>query len=966
MLRAIITLIATLVLPYTGCSTAPSTLDSAAVAKGRRLAESPDPAGVHQRPSFARSREVKSDMVVYRLRCEYRENPLGIDQTRPRLSWQLQARVRGRRQSAYHILVADDPDRLHVGQANLWDSGKVESQQSLHVVYGGKPLASRRHCYWTVRVWDEEGRRSSWSPSAEWEMGLLRSTDWIARWIDDGCEPPAHDQDYYEDDPAPFMRRAFQIAGQVRSARLYITGLGLYESWINGTRVGDAVLDPLWTNFSKRVFYATYDVTDLIHDGENVLGVTLGNGWFNPLPMRMWGYLNLREHLTVGRPMLLAQLEIELEDGSRQIIASDEQWKTTGSPILRNNIYLGEKYDARLESPGWNQPGYDDSAWRPVSQADGVSGGLQCRPVQPIRVLGTLLPASRSEPQPGVYLFDFGQNFAGWVRLKIQGPRGASVRLRFGELKNPDGTLNVMTSVCGQIKSPGKAGPGAPAVAEQADTYILRGGDVEMYTPRFTFHGFRYVEVTGYPGVPAMDAVEGSVLGCDIDPVGSFECSSDELNRIHTMVRQTFRSNLFGVQSDCPHRERFGYGGDIVATCEAFLMDFDMSSFYPKVITDFADAARPDGGLTTTAPCVGVGSAGLTNDSGPIGWQIVHPRLLREVFRHYGDRRILEEQYETARRWIEFVRANTDGLIVNRGLSDHESLEAKPIRTTSTGFFFEGARLVSELATILGRDDDARRYAALATDIQKAFVDELCDGKVGIVENGGQAAQATALYHDLLPARYRPAVFKRLLSQLQLRDWKLSTGIFGTNYVLAVLTRMGRNDLACRIVTDTRFPGWGFMLERGATTLWEHWAFSDDVYSHNHPMFGSVDTWFYRGLAGIAPDRHAVGFDKVVFRPEPVDGVSWVRARYDSIRGPIVSDWAVRDGTFDLEIELPVGVTGEVFLPERCDLSGARESGQPLGEAACVEVVNSRHLRVASGHYRFAAPFRSPQPAYER
>jgi alpha-L-rhamnosidase len=365
--------------------------------------------------------------------------------------------------------------------------------------------------------------------------------------------------------------------------------------------------------------------------------------------------------------------------------------------------------------------------------------------------------------------------------------------------------------------------------------------------------------------------------------------------------------------------------------------------------------------LTMTAPYVGTGYSGFTKDTGPIGWQIVHPLLLRELFRYYGDRRIIEEQYETAQRWLEFVRAHTNGLIVDCGLSDHETLEEKPVKTTSTAFFFQGARLVSELAAILDREDDARRYAALAADIREAFVDELFKAESGIVGNGGQAAQATALYHELLPESSQRAAFDRLLGQLQDRDWKLSTGIFGTHYVLEVLTRMGQNDRAYRVVADKRFPGWGFMLERGATTLWEHWEFSDNVYSHNHPMFGSVDTWLYRGLVGIAPALDAVGFDKVVLRPQPVDGVTWVRARYDSIRGPIVSNWEAKEHTFDFEIELPPGVTGEVFLPELCDWSRARESGQPLDEAACVEIVNPPHLRVASGRYHFEAPI--PPPA---
>lgn len=891
------------------------------------------------------------------LRCEYRSNPLGVDERRPRLSWRLTSDQRGQVQSAYQIQVASTFDFLGDGHVDLWDTGAVESSQQLGVAYAGKPLAAGQRCWWRVRAWDQQGVASPWSQPAWWETGMLEPEAWQAQWIEQGKPLPVRDEDYYRDDPAPLFRKEFHIDRPVREARLYVAGLGYCLTRINGHPIGARQLDPGWTNYNQRVLYSTFDVTDLLAQGGNALAAIVGNGWFHPLPLRMWGRINLRDHLPVGRPRLVSQLVIDFEDGTRQVVSTDASWKVADGPILRNNVYLGEVYDARREKPGWDRPGFDDSAWRPSVVCEGKLGPLQAQPQPPVRAVGQLSPKGISQPTPGVFIFDMGENFAGWVRLKVKGPAGTRVKLRYGELLHKDGSLNVMTSVCGQIKQAGVGGPGASEVAHQGDTYVLRGEGVETYTPSFTFHAFRYVEVTGFPGQPTAESLEGVVLSADVDSAGTFACSNPLLNDIQAMCRRTFRSNLFSVQSDCPHRERFGYGGDIVASSDALILNYDMAQFYAKSIVDFADAVQPNGGLPETAPYVGISAGGFGDQSGPIGWALAHPLLLCQLHRYYGDDRLIETQYPVAAKWLELVADQTPNHIVGRGIGDHESLETTPLAITSTAFYYQAARLLSRLARLRGRTGEAARFERLSDEVRRAFQRELLDHGTGEVGNASQTAQSTALYHQLAPRELRPLVCERLVKAIHDRQHHVSSGIFGTKYMLDVLPRYGRSDLAYELATQPDFPGWGYMLNSGATTLWEHWRFSDDVFSHNHPMFGSVSEWMIRHVAGINVPEDATGCDRIEIRPQVVGDLTWAASRYRSVRGPVESSWRLTDDAWTLEVEAPVGATAKVWAP-RVYQGELTESGSPLARAAGVTVVACDSdvvvIEVKSGRYRFA------------
>ena len=895
---------------------------------------------------------------AYDLRCDYRSKPLNVAPEPPRLSWKLKAddpNETGQRQSAYQVLAARSPESLKSGKDRLWDSGKVASAEQVSIRYGGPALAPGERVYWQVRVWDRRGVPSPFSDPS-WFEAALAPKDWTAAWITRDEPTPATDEAFYEERPNPLFRKAFILHKPIRKARVHVSGLGYYELRLNGKRVSDHVLDPGWTTYSKRVFYSTYDVTAQLKEGENVFGAMLGNGWYNPLPLRLFGRFNLREQLPVGAPRLILQAEIEYADGMRERVVTDETWRVGDGPILRNSVYLGETYDARREQPGWDSPGFDDSKWERPTPAREPVGPLEPQAVPPIRVKRILRPIRITEPKPGVYIFDMGQNFAGWTRLRVKGEAGTRVTLRYGELLHEDGTLNVMTSVTGQIKG-GNGGPGAPPVAWQEDNYILKGEGTEEWTQRFTFHGFRYVEVTGFPGTPTLDALRGYLLHSDVDLAGTFSCSNPLFNRLQEVTRWTFLSNMFSVQSDCPHREKLGYGGDIVATAEAFIANFDMAHFYEKAVRDLADAARPNGGITETAPYVGIADEGFGGGSGPIGWGTAYPLLQWDLYRYYGNKALLAEQYDATKQWLRFLEENVKDLIVRVGISDHESIAPKPVALTGTAFYHYNALLMSKIAGALGKADDERHYAELAQKVKDAFNREFLQPGTGRYGTGTQASQAFALYFGLVPPEEERAALDLLVKDvMETNGGHLTTGIFGTKYLLNVLSDRGRADVAYAVADVRTYPGWAHMLERGATTLWEHWAFSDNTFSHNHPMFGSISEWFTQFLAGIRPDPDAVGYDRVRIEPETVEKLQWANGHYDSVRGRILSEWRRYGETIRFRIVLPVGVTGTVSLPGPEGYVLRQDGGSAEGDQGLNVIVyrgGKATFALPSGDYRF-------------
>jgi alpha-L-rhamnosidase len=568
-----------------------------------------------------------------------------------------------------------------------------------------------------------------------------------------------------------------------------------------------------------------------------------------------------------------------------------------------------------------------------------------CPPIKVGRVIKTV---GVKEIKPGVHLFDLGENFAGVIRLRVSGKAGDTVVMRYGELLNDDGTLNPMTSCAGQIKNGRNGSPGVPETAWQSDTYILRGGEAEEYVPRFTFHGFRYVEVTGLPGAPTTDTILGLAQHASVDSAGVFTCANDMFNKVQEVTRRTLLSNLFSVQSDCPHREKFGYGGDIVASSGMAMFNFDMTQFYIKSVRDLQDAVRPNGGFTETAPYVSISDAGLGEKSGPIGWGTAHPLLLWQLYKFTGNTRLIEEQYPYVQRWIELLNSKAQDGLLDNGIGDHETIADKSTLVSGTVFYHLNLTLAARLADILGKIDDVTRYSAQAQAVREALNTRVL--KDGLYAIGTQACQAMPLYTGMVPEEVRESVLQGLVRDIESHDNHLTTGIFGTPAMLFALTNNGRADVAYRIADQRTFPGWGHMLERGATTLWEHWEFSDNTFSHNHPMFGSISEWFFRSLAGINEASDAKGFDRIEFRPNPVSGLASAEAQYESVRGKVECRWIVENGRFKVGVRIPAGATAKLFLPIA---EGVEEGGKPF---AVAKTPSGSIAALESGIYLFSMP----------
>lgn len=793
------------------------------------------------------------------------------------------------------------------------------------------------------------------------EMALGPVENWTAKWIDDGSPRPKSDAEFYNESPAPLFRTAFKLDKPVQQARLSIAGLGYYEAHLNGKRIGDEQLAPAWTDYRKRVLYATHDVTALVAKGENALGVEVGAGWRDPLPLRMWGRFNLRDSLAVGPPCLIAQLEVTHTDGSRTVIASGPDWRTHAGPVVRNSVYLGEEYDARREVAGWTERDFDDSRWRQATAArEEPTGKLVAQSAPPIRIVDRLDGVLIGESE-GIRVYDFGRNFTGVVQVEAHGGAGQPVRLLHGELLNENGRVNPMTSVAGQIKQPGIGGTGAPAVAVQQDSYTPAGDGDWTWAPRFTFHGFRYVEATG---LPYNARLTGLALRSDVASVIDFECSDERLNHLQQVCRNTVESNLVGVQSDCPHREKFGYGGDIAVTADAMCLNYDMAAFYAKAVEDLADAARPDGALTETAPYVGIADAGLGEGGGPIGWAMGHPVLLDRLHRYYGAEQLIEEQYAVAAKWLDLVGRLAPDLLVRVELGDHESITPTPIPLMATTHYHDVAVTMQRLANIVGRDQDAACYADLAADIREAWRREFYSGELTQRKDWTQTASCSAV--RILGSEKAADAFQWLERDLTAREGRITTGIFGASWLLETLSRHGRSDLAYQAVTQREFPGWGHMLDSGATTLWEHWEFSDNTFSHNHPMFGSVSQWTIERVGGIAVAPDAVAGDRIEIAPSVVGPVSWAKTTYRSPHGPVRCDWHVEDDELRLEIDVPPGIEARVTVPTD-NATKVTESNAPAAQVLGITVLpptaNAAVFAIGSGRYVFAAPLSSPAGA---
>jgi alpha-L-rhamnosidase len=892
---------------------------------------------------------VSNQVFPNQLTCNYAVNPLGIDTRIPSLSWQLKGEGCGRRQSAFQILVASLRERLDRETGDVWDSDRMESDQSVHVPYAGPKLRSRRRYWWKVRVWDEQGRQGPWGEPAFWEMGLLEEKDWHAQWIASTNLKPLPDM---TSPPAPYFRKTFILTKPIVSARAYICGLGYYELYLNGRKVGDNVLDPLYTKYDARSLYVTHDITNMVVGGKNAIGVVLGSGWYNHHTNFGDNSLNQHEWPWRHTPKVILQMHFEYKDGTQNVIISDASWKTRTGPIVFDGLRNGEFYDARLEMPGWCEANFDDSAWEMVFVTSAPGGALASETL-PIKVMQTLRPVEVTEPKPGVFVVDMGQNMAGWVQLRVQGPPGIEVTLRYAENLGKDGDIDQ-----GNINCFIKTGQ------TQTDKYTLKGGGEEVWEPRFTYHGFQYVQVTGFPGRLTVDNIQGKVVHSAFQSAGRFECSNDLLNRIQNITRWAYISNYIGTPTDCPHREKLPWTGDALIAAETGLFNYTSAPAYIKWMDDFSDVQRKSGQLPCVVPTGTWGYTwyNFTWDNrwcaGP-AWDSAYTHIPWYLYLYCGDLAVLRRHFPGMKRYVDFLTSLAVDHILDFGLGDwcppygNPPDSKTPTALTSTGYYHANCRLLSRVAILLGRKADARKYQSLAKKIQKAFNKKFFNPATGEYTPGNQTAMGCALFQGLVDEKDRPKAEKALLDAIEKNKRFLDYGILGAKYVPNVLADAGRTDVAYAMATQTEYPSYGHWVERGATTLWERW---NGDQSHNHIMFGDISAWLFKALAGINPDPDRPGFKNVVIRPRPVKGLDWVRAEHQGPYGTIRSAWENTNGIFKLTVSVPANTTAEIWMPV-ADAAKVRENGRPAQESEAVKFVRSEDgcsvFEAGSGEYSF-------------
>ena len=870
------------------------------------------------------------------LRVEYLANPLGIDAVRPRLSWRITSAERNTVQSAYEIEVTRS-GRL------IWATGRTSGDASVFVAYGGPDPESRRRYEWRVRVWDGKGRVSPWSELGFWEMGLLEPSQWTAAWI--GTAPGPTDS---VGGPSPLFRRAFRVSGVVARARLYATSLGLYEAYLNGTRVGDQLFTPGWTSYSRRLQYQTYDVTKLLKPGDNALGAVLGDGWYR-------GQLGFegRRNVYGQRIGVRLQLEIIYQNGKIERVVSDSQWRTATGPIQASDIYGGETYDARRERSGWDRAAYDDQEWARVVVLDPPSTKLIAPEAPPVRRVRELKPISMRRSASGETIFDLGQNFTGWARLKVRGAAGTVVTLRFAEVLDRDGNLYTANL----------------RRAAQTDRYTLKGGGEEIYEPHFTFHGFRYVGATGLPAAGDTATITGVAVSSDLAQTGSFETSDSLLNRLQQNIVWGQRSNFLDVPTDCPQRdERLGWTGDAQVFASTAAFNMDVAGFFAKWLGDVAADQHASGSVPWVIPNVLGGDS--VEGAGTAGWSDAAVIVPWTMYVAYGDRGLLERQYPSMRAWVEFERRRAGAdLIWQPGwqfgdwLALHSDDPSYPGATTNTdyiatAYLAHSANLVARAARALGKAGDAARYDSLFRDVRTAFNREFVSAGGRVGENT-QTAYALALAFDLLPDSLVPAAAARLAAGVRARGMHLTTGFLGTPQLLPVLSATGHLDVAYGLLMQRTYPSWLYPITRGATTMWERWdgirpdsSFQDvGMNSFNHYAFGAVGDWMYRTIGGINLDPGAPGGKRVRIAPRPGAGLTHARVTLETSYGTVMSSWRLDGGgqRFVLNVTVPPNTAAEVTLWDTTVDHVRTTAGMRDARQAGEDVI----VTVGSGSYEF-------------
>ncbi len=894
------------------------------------------------------------------LKCENFTNPLGVESLHPLLSWQFQSATRNMAQSAYRILVSDDPQKLSALEGNVWDSKKINSSASILVTFQGQNLKSAKRYFWKVMIWDNSGQPSKWSEMASWQMGLLSSADWKnARWIG------------YEDMPdsmrvvpglaavdkelgakalkrpvVPLFRKEFELKKKIVSASLFISGLGQYEASINGTKIGNGFLTPGWTSYDKTIFYNTYDVTRNLQAGKNVIGAIVGNGFYNINRERY------RKLISVyGMPKLICRLKITYSDGSEENVVSGSDWKTSPSAITFTSIYGGEDYDARLEQPGWDNPGFNDAKWNPVIFPMAPKGKLNADPDYPVAILESIGTKKNQKTEAGKYLYDFGQNASGIIEVKLRGKKGQTVKFTPGELLTPQKEINQKAS-------------GGPYYF----SYTLKGDGVEVWRPKFTYYGFRYVIVEGavpentkdnneLPEVVSMNLLHSR----NSSPQnGTFSCSNELFNRIFTLINWAIKSNLQSVVTDCPHREKLGWLEQTFLMGNSINYNFDINHLYQKLVKDMIDSQLPDGLVPDIAPELVEFSGGFRDSPEWGSASVILPWL---IYKWYSDPSAIEKAWPMMTGYVKFLETESKGQILSHGLGDWYDLGPKnpgsaqltPRALTATAIYYYDLKLLSQMAEILHKNRDAIFFSEWSEKVKKAFNAKFLNTRTNVYSTGSQTAMSMPLCFGLVDDKIKDKVLNNLVDSIMANNKALTAGDIGFHYLVEALAQNGKSQLLFDMNDRNDVPGYGFQLKRGATSLTESWA-ANEISSNNHLMLGHLMEWFYSGLGGIGQTEKSVGFKEILIKPEMVGGISFANTSFNSPYGTIKCDWEKQKNMTFVNIEIPANTSAQVILPITSN-SSVFEGNAGLENRTDIQVLNKCAVRLAckvgSGKYSF-------------
>lgn len=861
-----------------------------------------------------------SQAQLYDLRTEHLTAPLGTDTPHPRLSWKQKDDRPGAGQKAYQVWLGTDS--LGVAGEKTASTGRISSPENL-IIYTKEDLQPYTRYFWKVAVWDNHDGRVH-SEVASFETGLMHISNWKGEWISDGTDIRLK--------PAPYFRRSFETGKKIRSARAYIAAGGLFELYINGTKIGDHVLDPNYTRFDRRILYVTHDVTRELKAGKNAIGVLLGNGWYNHQSTAVWYFDRAPWR---NRPAFCMDLRINYEDGSVETISSGRPWKTALSPLIFNSIYTAEHYDARKEISGWNLPDFDDSKWKNSTLRSAPSLNIVAQALRPVRAVEEIAVKSMNRLSDTVYVFDLGRNISGVSKITLSGPEGTEIRLKHAERLYDNGRPD-MSNIDAHYRPTDDSDP------FQTDIFILKGEGTESFMPRFNYKGFQYVEVTASRPVQLLTgSLKGYFIHSDVEPVGRIASSDETLNRIWWATNNSYLSNLVGYPTDCPQREKNGWTGDAHIASETGLFNFDGITVYEKWLADHRDEQQPNGVLPSIIP---TGGWGYEWGNGP-DWTSTIAIIPWNLYLFYGDKKPLQDNYENIKRYVDHIDALYPSGLTSWGLGDWIPVKSKaPVELTSTAYYYTDARILADAAKMLGKEADHRKYTALAEKIRNAFNTKYLNREAGLYGSGLQTELAVPLFWGLVPEELRQKVADHLAQRVKDDGTQLDVGLLGTKALLQALSDNGHEDVAYALASRKTFPSWGWWIANGATTLYENWPIDakSDI-SMNHIMFGEIGAWLFKAPGGIRPDPAQPGFRNVILEPRFMEGLDTFSAEHDGRYGTIRSSWERNTEGITWRVTVPANSTATVRLPQIKGQSWYKDG----------TLIKGGETRIASGAYVF-------------